>query len=138
MLRAAGTTPPIENTPNPSRTRSSSCRCPPSEVVDGVDVCIVTHLHGDHFDDAAELLPRDLPILTQPESARRCAAAAHTNVDDTEGSSASPMTRGRHGIGAIGEAMGPSRAGSSTASTSPATRSCATRCTRRSNSTSRA
>ena len=43
---------------------------PAEEVVRGIDGCIVTHLHGDHFDDAAaELLPRDLPLLTQPESA---------------------------------------------------------------------
>jgi len=106
MLRAAGTTPPIENTPNPVRNPLVELPMPAREVVDGLSACIVTHLHGDHFDEAAaELLPRDLPILTQPESAPALrdrgfgsVAVEHDNW---------PMTRGRHGTGEIGNAMGP-------------------------------
>ena len=49
----------------------------------GIDGCIVTHLHGDHFDDtAAELLPRDLPLLTQPESVPALRERGFTQVDD--------------------------------------------------------
>jgi len=74
--------------------------------VSGVDLCIVTHLHGDHFDDAADaLLPRDLPILTQPESAEALRARGFTNVATSH--EQVPMTRGRHGTGEIGAAMGP-------------------------------
>jgi L-ascorbate metabolism protein UlaG (beta-lactamase superfamily) len=106
MLRAAGTTPPIENTPNPKPNPLVELPLPRAEIVAGVDLCIVTHLHSDHFDGAAdEVLPRDLPILTQPESAAALADRGFTNVSTRHPSIA--MTRGCHGTGEIGEAMGP-------------------------------
>ena len=105
MLRAAGTTPPIENTPNQKRNPLVELPMSPADVVADVDLCIVTHLHSDHFDDAAdEVLPRDVPILTQPESADELAARGFTNI--TVEHPSIPMTRGRHGTGEIGEAMG--------------------------------
>jgi L-ascorbate metabolism protein UlaG (beta-lactamase superfamily) len=105
MLRAAGTTPAIENTPNERPNPLVELPVAPAEVVAGVDLCIVTHLHSDHFDDAADaVLPRDLPILTQPESAEALAARGFTNIAVEHRSI--PMTRGRHGTGEIGEAMG--------------------------------
>jgi L-ascorbate metabolism protein UlaG (beta-lactamase superfamily) len=105
MLRAAGTTPAIENTPNQKPNPLVELPLPPPDVVAGVDLCIVTHLHSDHFDDAAdEVLPREVPILTQPESAEALAARGFTNVSAEH--AAIPMTRGRHGTGEIGEAMG--------------------------------
>jgi len=102
MLRAAGTSPPIENTPNPKPNPLVELPFPADEVLDGVDLCVVTHLHRDHFDD---LIPLDLPILTQPESADELRARGHTNVSTAHPAFA--MTRGRHGTGSIGEAMGP-------------------------------
>ena len=105
MLRAAGTTPPIEDTPNEKRNPLVDLPLPARDVVADVDLCIVTHLHSDHFDDVADgLLPRDVPILTQPESAVALADRGFTNVAVEHPSI--PMTRGRHGTGAIGEAMG--------------------------------
>lgn len=106
MLRSAGTTPPIENTPNPVRNPLVELPLPAEDVVRGVDLCIVTHVHSDHFDDAADaLLPCDLPILTQPESAEVLRARGFTNVATSHPQVA--MTRGQHGTGEIGEAMGP-------------------------------
>jgi L-ascorbate metabolism protein UlaG (beta-lactamase superfamily) len=105
MLRDAGSTPPIEDTPNPRPNPLVELPVPAEEVVAGVDLCIVTHLHGDHFDDAAaELLPRGLPILTQPESAEALAERGFTNVDTRHSKIA--MTRGRHGTGETATAMG--------------------------------
>jgi L-ascorbate metabolism protein UlaG (beta-lactamase superfamily) len=105
MLRAAGTSPPIENTPNPVPNPLVELPMPAEDVVRGVDLCIVTHLHGDHFDDAAaDLLPRDLPILTQPESADALRGRGFVDVRTEHAGIA--MTRGRHGTGAVGEAMG--------------------------------
>jgi L-ascorbate metabolism protein UlaG (beta-lactamase superfamily) len=101
MLRPAGSSPPIENTPNPRPNPLVELPIPVEEILDGVDLCIVTHLHRDHFDD---LVPHDLPILTQPESADELRARGHTDVR-TEHASIS-MTRGRHGTGEIGDAMG--------------------------------
>jgi L-ascorbate metabolism protein UlaG (beta-lactamase superfamily) len=102
MLRAAGTSPPIENTPNPKPNPLVELPMTPEEVLEGVDLCIVTHLHRDHFDD---LVPLDLPILTQPESADELRSRGHTNV--TTHHPEIPMTRGRHGTGEIGRALGP-------------------------------
>jgi L-ascorbate metabolism protein UlaG (beta-lactamase superfamily) len=105
MLRAAGTTPPIENTPNQRPNPLVDLPFPAADVVAGVDLCIVTHLHGDHFDDAAdEALPRDLPVLTQPESAEALTARGFTNVAVEHESIA--MTRGRHGTGEIADSLG--------------------------------
>jgi L-ascorbate metabolism protein UlaG (beta-lactamase superfamily) len=106
MLRPAGSTPPIENTPNPRPNPLVELPRPAPEVVSGVDGAVITHLHSDHFDDAADaLLPRNLPILTQPESADALRARGFTavRVEDDD----LPLTAGRHGTGEIGKAMGP-------------------------------
>lgn len=106
MLRGAGTTPPVENTPNPVRNPLGELPMPAEEVVSAIDLCIITHLHSDHFDDAADaLLPRDLPILTQPESAEALRARGFTNVATSHAQI--PMTRGHHGTGETGAALGP-------------------------------
>jgi L-ascorbate metabolism protein UlaG (beta-lactamase superfamily) len=106
MLRPARSSPPVENTPNPRPNPLVELPLPPAEVVAAVDLCIVTHLHSDHFDDAAaRVLPHDLPILTQPESASALRELGFTNVATTHPQVV--MTRGRHGTGEIGEAMGP-------------------------------
>ena len=111
MLRPAGTTPPIDDTPNPVPNPLVELPFPAEEVVRGVDGCIVTHLHGDHFDDtAAELLPRDLPLLTQPESVASLRERGFTQVEDTYSGWLGldlALTRGRHGTGEIGAALGP-------------------------------
>jgi L-ascorbate metabolism protein UlaG (beta-lactamase superfamily) len=102
MLRAAGTSPPIENTPNPRPNPLVELPMSREQVLDGVDLCVVTHLHRDHFDD---LVPLDLPILTQPESADELRARGYTNVATEHPRIGT--TRGRHGTGDIGRAMGP-------------------------------
>jgi L-ascorbate metabolism protein UlaG (beta-lactamase superfamily) len=111
MLRRAGTTPPIENTPNPLPNPLVELPIPAEEVVRGIDGCIVTHLHQDHFDDtAAQLLPRSLPMLTQPESGQALRGRGFTCVTHTYDGWLGlglTLTRGRHGTGVIGEAMGP-------------------------------
>ena len=111
MLRLAGTTPPFDDTPNQAPNPLVELPFPAEDVVRGIDGCIVTHLHGDHFDDrAAELLPRDLPLLTQPESVSALRERGFTAVDDDYGSWLGlelELTRGRHGSGTVGAAMGP-------------------------------
>lgn len=111
MLRAAATTPPIESTPNPRRNPLVDLPLPAADVVAGLDGCLVTHLHGDHFDDAAaELLPADLPVLTQPESVEPLRGRGLRNVtDETAGWLGLHVARtgGRHGTGEIGELMAP-------------------------------
>jgi L-ascorbate metabolism protein UlaG (beta-lactamase superfamily) len=111
MLRPARSTPPIENTPNQVPNPLVELPSPAHELVRELDGCIVTHLHGDHFDDAAaELLPRDLPIATQPESVDGLRARGFTQVTQCYKGWCGldlALTRGRHGTGATAEAMGP-------------------------------
>ena len=92
MLRAAGTTPPIENTPNQLPNPLVELPLPVEDIVRDVDLCIVTHLHRDHFDD---LLPREVPILSQPESADALRERGYETVWTNHAEIA--MTRGRHG-----------------------------------------
>jgi L-ascorbate metabolism protein UlaG (beta-lactamase superfamily) len=111
MLRAAGSSPPIENTPNPRPNPLVELPVPAEEVVRGIDGCIVTHLHADHFDDAAAaLLPAGLPILTQPASAEPLRGRGFTAVaDQADGWLGLDVARtgGRHGAGELGERLGP-------------------------------
>jgi L-ascorbate metabolism protein UlaG (beta-lactamase superfamily) len=106
MLRAAGTTPAVEGTPMPRPNPLVDLPFPAADVVEAVDLCVVTHVHSDHFDDAArELLPAGLPILTMPEHAARLVECGFTHVVTEH--PGFDLTPGRHGTGAIGEAMGP-------------------------------
>jgi L-ascorbate metabolism protein UlaG (beta-lactamase superfamily) len=41
--------------------------CEPQDVIANIELALISHLHSDHFDPAAqELLPKDTPILCQP------------------------------------------------------------------------
>jgi len=106
MLCDAEAMEPFEDTANQVRQPLVGLPFPAERVVEGVDLCIVTHTHEDHFDDVAiSMLPRDLPILTQPESADEIRAYGFTNVSTSH--ERWPMARGQHGTGEIGAAMGP-------------------------------
>jgi L-ascorbate metabolism protein UlaG (beta-lactamase superfamily) len=55
--------------------------CPVTEVLDGIDGVIVSHVHPDHFDDAAfGLLRRNLPILCQSADVSTLNDAGFTDV----------------------------------------------------------
>ncbi len=41
--------------------------CTPQDVIEGIDMALVSHIHSDHFDPTAQrLLPKDLPLFCQP------------------------------------------------------------------------
>lgn len=41
---------------------------PVSEILAGVETVIISHMHSDHFDQAAQsVMPKELPIICQPE-----------------------------------------------------------------------
>jgi L-ascorbate metabolism protein UlaG (beta-lactamase superfamily) len=113
MLRPARSTPAIENTPNPRPNPLVELPVPAEELVRGLDGCVVTHLHGDHFDQtAADLLPKELPILTQPASEPHLREHGFTRVTSCNlhaewlGLQVT-RTGGRHGTGELGESLGP-------------------------------
>jgi L-ascorbate metabolism protein UlaG (beta-lactamase superfamily) len=106
MLGAAGTAPPIEDTANQVPNPLVELPWPAADVVRGIDLCVVTHLHRDHFDPtAAELIPKDLPIVTQPGSADELRMQGFTNVSTSH--DAISLTGARHGTGEIGAALAP-------------------------------
>lgn len=110
MLGDVGAYPPIENTPEPRRNPL----VPLAEVpLEPLDAAIVTHLHNDHWDPAAaERLPKDLPLLTQPESAARLREQGFGDVravgDELEWEGIRlARIGGRHGHGAVADALAP-------------------------------
>ena len=112
QLDDVGARPPVENTPNQRRNPLVPLPMPAEEVVRGLDAIFVTHLHQDHFDTkAAELLPRDVPLFSQPEDVERLSALGFSPrpVDrelDWEGLRLA-RTGGRHGTGKVAEALAP-------------------------------
>jgi L-ascorbate metabolism protein UlaG (beta-lactamase superfamily) len=112
MLDEVGARPPVENSPSPRRNPLVPLPLPAEEVVHDLDAVVVTHLHRDHFDDAAaRLLPRDVPVFCQPEDEPSLAALGllvRPVVDSLDWDGlAVARTGGRHGTGATAEQLGP-------------------------------
>lgn len=77
------------------------------------DAVLVTHLHRDHWDEAAaEALPKASPIFCQPGDRAAIAASGFAQVTEVQASASYRgisihRTEGRHGTGEIGRKMGP-------------------------------
>lgn len=86
--------------------------CSPQEVIAGIEMVLVSHLHSDHFDPAAqELLPKDLPLLCQPEDRATLEAKGFRNTLPVEKNltwEGITFTRipGQHGTGQVLKEMG--------------------------------
>lgn len=53
----------------------------PDEIMHGIEMIIVSHLHSDHFDPLAqELLPKDVPLFCQPGDAETIRAKGFRDV----------------------------------------------------------
>jgi L-ascorbate metabolism protein UlaG (beta-lactamase superfamily) len=113
QLDPAGAREAVPNTPNPRRSPLVELPVPAEQVIDGIDALLVTHLHRDHFDDTArKLLPRHLPLFSQPQDTERLHADGFTDVRPVHGDATLSdiliaRTEGRHGVGEIGAAMAP-------------------------------
>jgi len=113
MLDPAGARPPVEDTENDRRNPLVELPEPAEVVVAGIDAVLVTHMHRDHFDDtAAELLPKDVPVLCQPEDAERLRGLGFTDVRPVERSARLDgievtRTPARHGSGETAEELAP-------------------------------
>ena len=87
--------------------------CSPAEVIAGIEWALVSHLHSDHFDPAAqELLPKDTLIFCQPGDETRIIAKGFqhvTPITDQIVWRGMTMTRtpGQHGSGSVLAEMGP-------------------------------
>ena len=82
------------------------------EILDGVELIIVSHLHSDHFDPVAQSLsPKHLPLICQPGDEDKIRAAGFEDVRplvDVIDWRDIKLTRreGRHGFGPVVEKMG--------------------------------
>jgi L-ascorbate metabolism protein UlaG (beta-lactamase superfamily) len=86
---------------------------PVDDILTGVELVLVSHLHSDHFDPTAqEALPKDTPILCQPGDApaiHKVGFSQVTPLDDTTEWHGIRISRtgGRHGLGEVEAIMGP-------------------------------
>lgn len=84
----------------------------PENIIRDAEMVIVSHLHGDHFDDVAkQILSKDMRLYCQPENADKIRADGFTNVapiDDQITWEGITITRvaGRHGTGDVLKLMG--------------------------------
>ena len=61
MLDAAGTRPPIPDTPSPRANPLVELPEPAEKIVEGIDAVLVTHRHEDHLDDDVLAVARHAP-----------------------------------------------------------------------------
>jgi L-ascorbate metabolism protein UlaG (beta-lactamase superfamily) len=112
MLSSAGAMPPIVN--------STNARCNPlvpisysQDFLQRVDAVLLTHMHRDHFDDAAAKgLPKEKLIFCQPEDEIKLKELGFSQVipiqDEYPWQGIMIIrTRGQHGTGEIGAKMSP-------------------------------
>lgn len=88
MLGPAGSQKPFPNSPRQDQRNPLEDLPVPVESLLNPDGVIVTHLHRDHFDRAAqELLPGEVTFFAQnTEDARRIASYGFTHVQSLDGS----------------------------------------------------
>lgn len=111
MLSDKGVNPPIVNSANEKRNPLVPL---PFDIKDKLqpDAVIVSHLHRDHWDEAAmELLPKSLPILCQTGDEEIIQSVGFESVSPIEeritfSGVTIYRTSGQHGTGEIGEKMG--------------------------------
>ncbi|MEZ0471766.1 MBL fold metallo-hydrolase [Luteimonas salinilitoris] len=85
---------------------------PVADILNDVDAVFVSHLHSDHFDEAAKrLLPRELPVLCAAPIADGIRASGFAHVTVIDGGlhwsgTALELTGGRHGPDEVLAEMG--------------------------------
>jgi L-ascorbate metabolism protein UlaG (beta-lactamase superfamily) len=95
-----------------SRNPMFDLPCTPEEVIEGVELVIVSHLHFDHFDKAAwERLPKTLPLYCQPGNEEKIKDKGFEDVrvlhDQVDWNGIRIIrTAGQHGKGMWAERMG--------------------------------
>lgn len=86
--------------------------CSPQEVIDGIEMALISHLHTDHFDPAAQnLLSKSLPIFCQPGNEEYIQGKGFQLVTPIKDSMkwqniTITRTEGQHGTGSVLADMG--------------------------------
>lgn len=113
MLAEKGTYPPFPNSLRQDRSNPLVSLTTSIEDITNVDAVIVTHLHYDHWDDAAkEALPKEIKIYVQnEEDAKEIKDVGFQNIEvlhegTTFGDIQLIKTKGEHGRGPMVELAG--------------------------------
>ena len=84
----------------------------PEEILSGVELVVVSHLHADHFDPVAQsLVPKHLPLICQPGDEDKIRSYGFSDVTpladvvDWQGIRFK-RREGSHGLGSVVEKMG--------------------------------
>lgn len=86
---------------------------PIEDILSGVDLVIVSHLHADHFDEVAKAaIPKHLPVICRAGDEDAIVKAGFTDVTPLDcymrlGSIILRAQPAQHGTGAVVETMGP-------------------------------
>ena len=86
---------------------------PVSEITEGLDMVLQTHIHPDHYDETVKQhLPKDIRYYVQPQDKATVEQDGFTRVEVIEDKAtvegmAIHRVSGHHGFGKIGEIMGP-------------------------------
>jgi len=115
MLADKGAYPAFPNSLRQDQNNPlASLPLPLDQIIHPIDAVIVTHLHLDHWDEAAkEVLPKDIPIFAQSEADAadiRSAGFVQVEVlqeDTVFGDIHLAITKGEHGRGEILKLAGP-------------------------------
>ena len=113
MLDPAGARGPIENSPEPRDNPLVDLPSNVDEVLTGLVAAVVTHLHADHLDDAgARFLGRErLATFGQAADLESLAERGVAPASEIGGGAIGEVrlhrTDGEHGVGEIGERLGP-------------------------------
>lgn len=69
FLGDKGSYPPFPNSARQDQNNPlEELPIPKEQLIEGIDALIITHLHMDHYDEAAkEILPKHLPVFSQNE-----------------------------------------------------------------------
>lgn len=112
MLAEAESIGPRPNFPDDRRWPLVPLPVPASEVTKDLDAILATHVHIDHFDDAAvSLLPKNVPVVCQPWDADALREFGFVEVHPVEEAVEFlgiefARTEGKHGVGVVGLRMG--------------------------------
>ncbi len=115
MLADKGAYPPFPNSLRQDQNNPLvHLPLPLDQIIQHIDAVIVTHLHSDHWDEAAkEVLPKDIPIFAQSETdAADIRSAGFLQVEVLQEDTLFEeiqliKTKGEHGRGEILKLAGP-------------------------------